>query len=155
MTNHRAILKAIPAALLVCACGVAAAAGSTTLAVSATIIGTCKFVAASTPLAFGGAIDPSSGSTLSPTASVLYQCTKNTASLGITGVAGAHTMNTTPANTTPLSYTLAISGDTSPGQGFGAGTNLTATVTGTMTPAQFQNAIAGSYTDNVTLNITP
>jgi len=155
MSNHRAYLKAIPAAILICASGLASAADSTSLAVSATIIGTCKFSAASTPLAFGGAIDPSGSATLSPTASVLYKCTKNTASLGITGTAGAHTMNTTPANATPLSYTLAISGDTSTGLGFGAGNDLTATVTGTMTQAQYQNAIAGSYSDTVTLNITP
>ena len=150
------IAKALALTAVCLASNLAFAAGSSTLAVTAGVIGTCKFAATSTPLAFSSTIDPSSTTNVTATANVLYQCTKNTASVGITGTTGAHSMNTTPtANATPLAYTMAISGDTSAGNGFGPGTSLTAVVTGTITPAQFQNVIAGSYSDNVTMSITP
>jgi hypothetical protein len=151
MKNHL-ILKAIPALLLVCASGFASAADSSTLAVTATVNATCKFSAASTPLVFG-AIDPSLSADKVVTANVKYKCTKSTASLGITGISGAHTMTD---GTNSLSYTLGISGDASTGTGFGAGQDLTAVVTGTITAAQYQNAVASTgYAENVTLSITP
>lgn len=149
---HTTIAKAVALVAIVSASGLAAAADSTTLAVSATILGTCKFSALSTPLAFG-TVDPSLTADKVVTANVLYKCTKNTTSLGITGTAGAHSM--TDGATHTLSYTLGIASDTSVGLGFGTGNDLTAVVTGTITAAQYQNAWAGAYTDSVTLNITP
>ena len=144
-------LKAIVVASLACAAGIAAASDSTTLAVSATVSAKCKFSAASTPLAFG-TIDPSLATDATATAAVKYKCTKSTVSGGITGTGGSHTMT---SGSDTLAYTLAIAGDVGTGLGFGSGTDLTATVTGTITVAQYQNAAAGSYTENVTLNITP
>lgn len=152
MKNQRTLIKVLAAALLACSAGLAAAGDTQILAVSATVPGICKFSAASTPLAFG-TIDPTSTSDMTASANVVYRCTKNTASLGITGTAGAHTM-TSGANT--LAYTMSIAGDTSPGTGFGAsGTDLTAAVTGTITAANFQTAAAGVYAEDVTLTITP
>jgi hypothetical protein len=55
----------------------------------------------------------------------------------------------------PLPYTLGFAGGTQTGNGFGAGQDLTLVVTGTIAVADFQNAFAGAYTENVTLNITP
>lgn len=148
------ITKAVVLAAISSAASLAAAAGSTTLAVTASVSGNCKFTVASTPLGFGS-IDPSLPGPFTATANVLYRCTKNTASLGISGITGAHTMNATPVNLTPLSYTLAISGDTGAGLGFGPGNDLTAVVAGTITAAQVQNVIGTGYSENVTLNITP
>ena len=144
-------LKTIVVASLACAAGLATAAGSTTLAVTASVNGVCKFSAITQPLAFG-AIDPSLTTDVTASASVLYKCTNKTTSLGITAPAGQRTML---SGTDTLLYTLAITGDKSQGLGFGTGKDLTATVNGTITAAQYQNAAVGSYTENVTLNITP
>jgi hypothetical protein len=157
MKNYRTTLKTVSAVLLACNAGFAAAADTQTLAVTATVSGICKFSAASTPLAFG-AIDPTSGSNATVSANVKYKCTKGTASAGVTATGGlTRTMTGVAplAATDTLAYALAISGDTQTGTGFGSGQDLTLAVTGTITPTQFQNAAAGSYSENVTLNITP
>lgn len=147
-------LKAVVVASLACAAGLATAAGSTTLAVTASVNGVCKFSATTQPLALG-AIDPSLTTDVTASASVLYKCTNKTTSLGITAPAGQRTMTIASPGTDTLLYTLAITGDKSQGLGFGTGKDLTATVTGTITAAQYQNAAVGSYSENVTLSITP
>ena len=154
MKHLSSSLKAIVVASLACAAGFATAADSTTLAVSATVSGTCKFSATTQPLAFG-AIDPSTtAADKVVTANVAYKCTNKTASLGITGITGPLSML---SGTDSLPFTLAIAGDKSAGKGFvpGAATDLTAVVTGTLALADIQAAAAGSYAKNVTLSITP
>lgn len=153
MKNQRTLIKIFGAALLACSAGLAAAEDTQILAVSATVPGTCKFSAASTPLAFGS-IDMTSTAAVTQTANVVYRCTKNTASLGITGTTGAHLMTSSGGD--KLAYTMSIAGDISAGTGFGAsGSDLTAVVTGTIAAADFQTAAAGNYTEDVTLTITP
>lgn len=154
MNRVSTLVKAFALVVATTGCGLALAAGSTTLAVTATVIGTCTFSASSTPLAFGN-INPSSTSNATATANVLYKCTKNTASAGVTATGGLTRNMTGPLPADLLPYTLALSGDTQTGLGFGAGTDRTMVVTGTITPAQFQNAAVGAYSENVTLNITP
>lgn len=153
MTLNRTA-KATAAALLTLAAGMASAAGSQTLAVTATVDAICKFSAASTPLTFG-VIDPSLSADKVVTANVLYKCSNGTASAGVTATGGlARTMTDTASNT--LGYSLSFAGATQTGAGFGAGKDLTLVVTGTITAAQYQNAVAStSYAENVTLNITP
>lgn len=154
MKNYRAILKAVATVLLTCTVGYAAATDSQTLAASATVTPICKFSTTSTPLAFGS-IDPSLSADKVVTANVLYKCTKGTASAGVTATGGlTRTMSsTTPVDT--MAYTLALSGDTQTGTGFGSGKDLTMVVTGTITALQYQNVSAATYSENVTLNITP
>lgn len=147
-------LKAVVVATLTCAAGLAAAADTQTLAVSATVTATCKFSATSTTLAFG-TIDPSTIAVDKVvTANVVYKCTNKTASLGITGVTGPLSMSN---GTDSLAFALAIADDKSTGKGFvpGTATNLTAVVTGTLAVADIQAAAAGAYTKDVTLSITP
>jgi hypothetical protein len=146
-------LKAVVIATLTCAAGLAAAADSQTLAVSATVSAMCKFSVASTPLAFG-AIDPSLTTDATMTANVLYKCSKGTPSTGVNAAGGATRSMTGPGAST-MAYTLGFSGDTQTGKGFGSGQDLTLVVTGTITAAAYQNASAGAYSENVTLNITP
>ena len=153
MKNTHTVLKLVAATLLTCAAGLAAAAGSQTLAVTASVQGICKFSAASTPLAFGS-IDPSSTVNQVMTTNVLYKCTKGTTSAGVTATGGLTRTMTGPTAADLLGYTLGFTGDTQTGAGFGAG-NLTLVVTGTITPAQFQNVSSGAYSESVTLNITP
>lgn len=150
--KNRTIVKAIAVALLTGSVGLAAAADTTTLAASASVQGICKFSAASTPLSFGS-INPSTATDATAAASVLYKCTKGTASTGVTATGGLSRTMTSGANNLP--YTLALSGGTQTGTGFGSGNDLTLAVTGTVAVADFQNATAGSYSENVTLNILP
>lgn len=152
MKLHLTLAKVACAALLASTAGIAAAADSTTLAVTATVSGICKFSATSTPLSFG-TVDPSLTVDKVVTANVLYKCTKGTASAGVTATGG--TSRTMASGALTLPYTLGFSGGTATGTGFGAGQDLTLVVTGTITAAQYQNASAGAYTENVTLNITP
>lgn len=146
--------KALLIAAVTASSGLASAAGSTTLAVTATVIATCKFSATSTPLAFGN-IDPSATGNATASASVLYKCTKGTPSAGVTATGGLSRNMVGSVATDLLPYTLALTGGTQTGTGFGTGQDLTLAVAGTITPAQFQNAQVGAYTENVTLNITP
>lgn len=154
MKNNRIILKLFSAALLTCSAGFAAAADSTTLAVTASVDKVCKFSATSTSLPFG-VINPSSTVNAIAKANVLYKCTKGTASLGVTVSGGLTRSMTSTATTDTLGYTLAYTGDSQTGTGFGSGQDLTMAVTGTITPAQFQNVTGAAYSENVTLNITP
>ncbi|SFC14967.1 Spore Coat Protein U domain-containing protein [Polaromonas sp. OV174] len=152
MKHLSIFLKAVTVASLACAASLAAAQTSTTtLAVTANVSGVCKFSATTQPLAFG-IIDPSLTVDKTMTADVKYKCTNKTNSLGIAGITGSHNMS---SGSESLAYTLSIAGDAGAGLGFGTGKDLTATVTGTITTAQYQNAVAGSYSENVTLSFTP
>jgi len=134
--------------------GLASAADSSTLAVSATVKGVCKFSAASTPLAFAD-IDPSATTNAVITANLLYRCTKNTAGAAITtsdGVLATRTMTAGGGQTLP--YSLSFGSAPGVGNGFGAAVQ-TIVVTGTITVAQFQGAEAATYSENVSLSITP
>ena len=157
MKNSHTVLKLVAATLLTCTAGLAAAAGSQTLAVTARVSGLCKFSATSTPLAFG-AIDPSSTVNATASARVVYKCTKGTkAAVTAAGGVTRSMTSTTAGSTDTLGYTLAFTGDTQVGLGFapGTGTDLTMAVAGTITPAQFQNATVGGYKEDVTLNVLP
>lgn len=147
-------LKAIVVASLACAAGLAAASDSQTLEVSAKVTAICKFNATSTTLAFAD-IDPSSTTDATVSANVAYKCTKGTASAGVTPATGTLTRSLTSSSSETMPYTLTITGDTKTGLGFGSGKDLTLAVQGKILVADFQNASAGTYTENVTLNITP
>lgn len=139
----------------------AAMAASTThtLAVSASVTGNCKFNSAGpTALAFG-AIDPSSTTDATATATVTFRCTTGTTSsmtsddgLYESGV-GAPRMK--DAGTNYLPYSLSLVGAAQVGSGHGAAGDKTLTVNGTVLVADFQNATAGAYSDTVTLTIAP
>lgn len=140
-------------ALLACASGFASAADNTGLAVTASVPGLCKFSTTSTPLAFGS-VDPSLTADKIVPVNVNYKCTKNTASLGVTAGGGTTRTMTGPTAADTMGYTLAFAGGTQTGKGFGPGQDLILVVTGTITAAQYQNAAAGAYSENVTLTIT-
>lgn len=147
-------LHVICVTLLTGASGLAAAADSQTLAVTANVPGLCKFSSTSTPLAFGN-VDPSLTVDKVVPVNVNYKCTKNTSSLGVTAAGGTNRTMAGPTAADTMGYTLGFSGGTQAGKGFGPGQDLVLVVTGTITAAQYQNAAAGAYSENVTLNITP
>jgi spore coat protein U-like protein len=139
----------------------AGAAGSHTITVAATVLSAdkCSFIGGgSTPVNL--AIDPSSAAPVAGTASVQFHCVGNApvASYALSadnGLYGASPSTlrmrhaTSPGNYLP--YTLAFpSGGTVP-----KNTTSTITVTATVMPADFQDALPGSYSDTVTLTVTP
>lgn len=142
--------------------GLAQAADSYSLAASGVINGVCKFTqAAGGTLVFsnnlGGGIDPSVATNATASANITYKCTNGTAPATTTGAgandAGGNHLLISGANS--MIYTVGFTGGGA-GDGFGAGsTNKTLAVAGTIAQAQFTSAVAGTYTDTLTVNITP
>jgi hypothetical protein len=153
MTNHRTYLKAIPAAILVCASGFAAA-DTQNMAVSATVSSKCKFDTTVNPISMAFAdIDPSSGGNAVATADIVYRCTNGTTPSSLAPTDGQLSRNMANGLNN-LPYTLSFAG-LAAGTGFSAGQAKTVVVTGTITPAQFNDALALTYTDTVGMTILP
>lgn len=135
----------------------AIAGNSQSMAVSASITGTCK-LQSSVPMAFG-AIDPSSTVAATAPASVTYKCTNGTAPTSLVAVgandsAGQKRLLTGAA--TFMNYSIAFTAPTTAGNGFGTGSTATSvSVTGTVAVADFANAAAGAYADTLTFTIAP
>ena len=139
-------------------------AGSNTLSLSTNVIGTCKVTAPPGVLDFG-TIDPSGGSDITASTTFAMKCTKGTISTaasddGGLNFSGTKRMKHSVTATAFLPYAITYSGDVGyTGQGFGVALAQTVTVNGTVTPAQFQNALvttAGQvYSDTVTITVNP
>jgi len=135
--------------------GAVMAGDSTTVAVSANVVGTCKFLSGGT-MAFGG-LDPSSGVdknaiVTQPT----FWCTKG-ASYSITDDKGLYESGTIfrVKHASLIEYIPYTFTYTATGTGGGPGSTLTMNIAGTITFADYQNASAGNYADTVILTITP
>lgn len=119
------------------------AADTATVDVTASVTPTCNFGAASYPMTFG-AIDPTGTGDITATATVDFTC--NTAAPTLTGDTGARTMAGPGAG---LDYTVsaysaaAVSGTQS------------VNIVGTIVDTVYQVALAGAYTDTLSLLITP
>ncbi len=130
-------------------------AGDTaTVSVSATVVGTCKFLT-------GGSIsftlDPSVGGNVNGTVTQpTFWCTKG-ASYNITDDDGLYESGTTHrmkhetlTEYIPYSFTY-----TATGTGNGPSNPITMNISSTVLASDYLNASAGSYSDTVTLTITP
>lgn len=133
----------------------AKAADTATVAVSATVTGTCKFNSGGT-VAF--TLDPSVGGDVNGTVTQpVFWCTKK-AAYSITDDDGLHESGTTHrmqhatvgTEFIPYSFTYTASGE-----GSGPGTPITLNIASTVTGTDYVNAEAGNYADTVTLSITP
>jgi hypothetical protein len=140
-------------------------AGSNALSLSTNVIGTCKVTTPPGVLDFG-TINPSGASNVTASITFAMKCTKGTISTaasdnGGLNFSGTKRMKHSVTATAFLPYTVGYSGDIGfTGKGFGvAALAQTVTVTGTVTPAQFQNALvtaAGQvYSDTVTITVNP
>ena len=134
-----------------------------TMQVGATVLSTskCKFNApGSTTLAFG-VIDPSGAGNVIATGSLSVICRGSAANatfaitddsgLYNTGV-GAYRMQHAVTTTAYLGYTVNYSPQSAT---IPKNTNQTITVTGTITAAQYANAIAGNFADTATITVSP
>ena len=152
----RRTLMAVIAVALVAMAGAAMAADTTTVAVSATVVGTCKFTAGGT-IPFGN-LDPSVGTNQTPAVTQpTFWCTKG-ADYTITDDGGLHESGPTNRRMLHASLTEYIPYSftyTAAGKGLGPANILTMNIASTVLGADYINASAGSYTDTVTLTITP
>jgi len=143
-------------ALAVLAAGGAAwAVDTTTVAVSANVVGTCRF---NNTGSISFALDPADGSDVpgvivQPT----FWCTRN-AAYNISDDLGAHELGTVfrmqhttnPAEFIPYSFTY-----TAAGIGNGPTNLLTMNIASTVLGTSYTSAAAGTYADTVTLTINP
>ena len=149
------ILMTVIAVALVTMAG-AAMADTTTVAVSATVVGTCKFTAGGT-IPFGN-LDPSVGTDQTPAVTQpTFWCTKG-ANYTITDDDGLYESGTnnnqmkhaTLNEYSPYSFTY-----TAAGIGNGPANVLTMNIASTVKGVDYANVSAGSYADTVTLTIAP
>ncbi len=132
----------------------AMAADTASVAVSATVAGTCKFNAGGT-LSF--TLDPSTGGAVTGTVSQpTFWCTKGaTYTLsdddGLNPSGTTHRMKHATLNEyIPYSFTYTASGT-----GLGNGNPVTMNIASTVAEADYMDVPAGSYSDTVTLTINP
>jgi spore coat protein U-like protein len=156
-----ALASGVLAAGLVMSTG-AFALDTAVLTVSAKISGVCKVTTAPGTLDFG-TIDPSGGSTANATAATFtMKCSNGTAATGATdgGTTGGlyagggfkRMQHTIAGNFLP--YAITYSGDTFTGGGFG-GAAATVTINGTISSTNYAGALAGNYSDTVTITVNP
>ena len=132
-----------------------AQAATSTVPVTANVVGTCKFLTAG---AVNFVLDPSTttaatGAVTAPT----FWCTKgSTYSIGADNGANASGTQKQMKNTSTtelIKYSLGISTPT--GTGSGPATAITLALTASVANVDFIGASAGSYADSVVLTITP
>ncbi|MBM2828139.1 MAG: hypothetical protein HW408_671 [Actinobacteria bacterium] len=135
---------------------VASAADTTSLAVSGTVVGTCKFTGTS---GISFSLDPNSSAAATATGSVTYWCTKGqvgtmTMGNGQNGTSPTYYLKSTGTPADQVLYSLSPLTDSYTGQG--KSTAKTLTITGTVANVDYINAAAHSdYTDSVTVTISP
>jgi len=138
--------------------GVAMAADTNTVTVTANVVGTCRFDTATSTLGFG-ALDPGIGGDVNASTSVDFWCTRN-ASYSISDDDGLHEsgvngnrMEHTTTSGEFIPYTFSY--NPASGTGNGRTSLITLNIGGTVTFANYQNAAVGDYADTVVLSITP
>jgi spore coat protein U-like protein len=145
-------------ALAVLAAGGAAwASDSNTLAVSANVTGTCKFTVANSTLNFG-ALDPSTPVAVNGSANPQFWCTKGVTTDLIVASFGQNPAGTTrqmrdSVSTDLIPYSLTLTPDGLANGG--PSVTRTLNIAGTVLAADYTGKSAGSYSDTVTLTLTP
>ena len=130
-----------------------------TVNVTATVVGTCLFepISPTTTLNFGN-LDPSVGSDVTANTSLEFWCTKN-ATYTVTDDDGLHetvSNQNRMKHATFLEYIpYSFSYTPTSGTGAGKGTSITLNISGTVRGSNYINASAGSYSDTVTMTISP
>ena len=140
---------------IVATAGATMAADTNTLTVTATVVGTCKFNAATSTLNL--TLDPSSAADATASTTVTYWCTNGTTAAGVTSDDGIHSVavgkKQLSDGTNFIPYSIALTGGNQAGGG--PASPKTLTIDGLVLNAAFINAVAGAYSDTVVLTLTP
>ncbi|MGZ8463877.1 MAG: spore coat protein U domain-containing protein [Candidatus Deferrimicrobiaceae bacterium] len=141
-------------ALAMLVAGAAAWADTNTLAVNASVTGTCRFSAANSTLAFGP-LDPAVGTDVNGSTTTTFWCTKGvtdtiTNDTGLNFDVKNRMRDTVSGEYIP--YTLALSKN---GTNGGPSAPRTLTIAGNILGSDYTTKSAGSYSDTVVLTITP
>lgn len=132
-----------------------AAAETVGVGVSAKVLGTCKFDT-SAVAAFPD-LDPMAPAAQTAQGSVTFWCTSGT-SYTLTANNGANASGAQkrmkgPGATDFISYTLALASGS--GTGSGKSTPITVNADASLAGTAYQDAVAGNYSDTVTVTIAP
>jgi hypothetical protein len=149
MTQTR-IAKAAAALILTSIAGLATAAGTQQIDVSATVNTVCKFTTGSALSLTFNAIDPSAAGPATKSVDVPFQCTKGTADTSVTVTGGGSSLVN---GSDSMAYSMTV-GAIPTGTGFsGSAAATKVTVTGSIPATSYADAKALTYTDTVTLTI--
>ncbi len=143
-------------AAIILASGTSQGADSNTLTVSASVTGTCRFSSGTSTLSFG-TLDQNSSGDATATGNTQFWCTRN-ATYTVSGNNGLYfDTNRRMRHATETSEYIPYSLGFTPASGTGTGKTspITLSLTGTITNANYVNAIAGNFADTVVLSITP
>ncbi len=151
LTTLAAIAVLVPA-------GSAMAADNATVTVTANVVGTCKFVSPKTGAVSFGALDPSLATDVNGVVTQpQFWCTKG-ASYTITDDNGVNETGTTyrmvhgTDGTEFIPYSFSY---TAGGTGTGPQSPFTMDIAAQVLGTSYANALAGAYSDTVTLTINP
>ena len=137
--------------------GAAWAADTNTLTVSASVNGTCKFTGSKTSTLDFGAIDPSAAGPLPASGSTQFWCTKGVTTDAISPGQGVNWSGSSRRMAGPggdlIPYTLILAAPS--GTNAGPLSPRTLNFSGSIVAADYAAVSAGSYTDTVTLTLTP
>jgi len=148
---------AAAAIALIAMAGSGMASDSNTLTVTASVAGTCKFGSTTSTLGFGS-LDPSVGTDVNASNTTQFWCTKGvttdvvSAGNGNNYAGGQRGMKDTVSSDV-IPYSLSLTKDLNLNAGPSAPRTLT--LAGTVLGADYTGKTAGSYSDTVTISITP
>lgn len=138
----------VMAAAMLLMAGTAMAAGSATLNVTASVLGTCSIAGTGT-LDFG-VLDPATAPAAAATSSGLTINCSNGTPYAVTSSLGGAGLGVLSDGTNSFNYTLTL-----PPNGTGTGVAVAYNVTGNIAAGVYSAMPANIYTGTVTLNITP
>ncbi len=150
------VLVAAAAVALIAMAGAGMAADTNTLTVTASVTPTCKFSSVSSTLDFG-TLDPSSGANVPATGSTTFWCTKGVTTEAASANNGSHWSGSSRQIIGPggdlIPYSLSLTKD---GLSNGGPTvPRTLTIAGNVLGIDYTGKAAGSYSDTVTITLTP
>jgi spore coat protein U-like protein len=144
-------MKRAAAVLLLVLSGAAQAAGPHSLAVRASVLGSCKFSMPGSVVSL--ALDPTSTAAVSQTTAVTYRCTKgNSTTFTLASVNGNRLLR--GAEAIPYAYASAQNNNGN-GNGNAFGQDKVLSVTVTVSQAAAANVTPGIYTDVMNVTLTP
>lgn len=139
-------------ALVLAMSGAALAANTSSISVSANIVGACQVITGATTLDFGALDAATMSGNATATTTVQFWCTKGTA-FNVTDNSDGVMDGSGTAAGDSMAYTKTSSTDYASGQG--KNTTITMTINGTIAEAVWTNATPGPYADSYTVTIAP